>query len=146
LTRDILVRGAVTAAAGGFGWQGGRFTGVSRDRAGTVALVSIVGSQLGQTLAAGWRNPLVVGSTVASGAALAAVVQTPGVSHFFGCRPLGPVGWGVGVAAAAGSSVAAPLVHQVLTRISPPRAPDVSRDGSRTGRTPAGRFAVTRSG
>jgi cation-transporting P-type ATPase I len=23
-----------------------------------------------------------------------ATVQTPGVSHFFGSRPLGPVGWG----------------------------------------------------
>jgi cation-transporting ATPase I len=123
LTRDVLVRGAVTAAAGGLGWQGGRMTGVTRGRAGTVALVSIVGSQLGQTLLAGWRNPLVVGSTVASGAALAAVVQTPGVSHLFGCRPLGPLGWGIGATAATGSSLAAPIVHRLLDRIVPPRGP-----------------------
>jgi hypothetical protein len=91
-------------------------TGASRHRAGTVALVSIVGSQLGQTLVAGWRNPLVVGSSVASAAALAGVVQTPGLSHFFGCRPLGPVGWGIGAASAAGSSLAAPVAHHLLDR------------------------------
>lgn len=119
LTRDILIRGTVTAAAGGAGWQLGRMTGVRRSRAGTVALVSIVGSQLGQTLVAGRRNPLVVGSTVASAAALAGVVQTPGVSHFFGCRPLGPVGWGVGLTAATGSSIAAPVLHRLLDRIKP---------------------------
>jgi cation-transporting P-type ATPase I len=119
LTRDVIVRGAVTAAAGGVGWQAGRMTGVTRGRASTIALVSIVGSQLGQTLAAGWRNPLVAGSTVLSGAALAAVVQTPGLSHFFGCRPLGPVGWAIGASSAAGSCVAAPLAHQVLDRLAP---------------------------
>ena len=90
LTRDVLVRGGLTATAAGLGWQAGRLTGVTRGRAGTVALVSLVGSQLGQTLAAGWRDPLVVGSTAVSAAVLAGVVQTPGLSHFFGCRPLGP--------------------------------------------------------
>lgn len=114
LDRDIRVRGAITAAAGGFGLQAARLTGVTEGRAGTVALVSLVGSQLGQTLAAGWRNPLVVASTAASGAALAAVVQTPGVSHFFGCRPLGPIAWGIGATATAGSAVAAPLVSRFL--------------------------------
>jgi len=114
LTREILTRGAVTAAAGGFGWQLGRLTGVSRSRAGTVALVSIVGSQLGQTLVAGWRNPLVACSTLASAAALGVVVQTPGVSHFFGCRPLGPIGWTIGLTSAGGSAAAAPLVSKAL--------------------------------
>ena len=119
LTRDVLVRGAVTAAAGGIGWYGGRATGVTRSRAGTVALVSIVGSQLGQTLAAGWRSPLVVGSTLASGAALAAVVQTPGVSHFFGCRPLGPLGWAIAGATATGSTLAAPVAQRLLDAVAP---------------------------
>lgn len=114
LTRDVLVRGGLTATAAGLGWQAGRLTGVTRGRAGTVALVSLVGSQLGQTLAAGWRDPLVVGSTVASAAALAGVVQTPGLSHFFGCRPLGPVGWAIGGAATAGSCVMAPVVNHVV--------------------------------
>ena len=39
------------------------------------------------------------------------VIQTPGVSQFFGCRPLGPVGWGTAVGAsltATGASLALP--------------------------------------
>ncbi len=88
LTRDVAVRGAVTAAAGGVGWTAAALTGATRSRAGTVALVSLVGSQLGQTLLAGWRDPLVVVSSLASAGTLGAVVQTPGVSRFFGCRPL----------------------------------------------------------
>ena len=116
LSQEIKVRGAITAAAGGFGLQAGRMTGITRGRTGTITLVSLVGSQLGQTLAVGWRNPLVVASTVASGGALAAIVQTPGVSHFFGCRPLGPVGWGIGAVATAGSAVAAPLANRFLIR------------------------------
>ncbi|MGZ4633923.1 HAD-IC family P-type ATPase [Oryzihumus sp.] len=117
LARDILTRGVVTAAAGALGWQAGRLTGLTRGRANTVALVSLVGSQLGQTLAAGWRNPLVVGSSLASAAALAAVVQTPGLSQFFGSRPLGPVGWTIGVTAAAGSTLAAPAVSRLMDRV-----------------------------
>lgn len=116
LTRDVVLRGAVTAAAGGAGWGAARLTGATRHRAGTVALVSIVGSQLGQTLVAGRRNPLVVGSSVASAAALAGVVQTPGLSHFFGCRPLGPIGWGIGAASAAGSSLVAPVAQRLFDR------------------------------
>lgn len=114
LTREVLVRGAATAAAGAVGWAGGRVTGLTRGRAGTVALVSLVGSQLGQTLAAGWRSPLVLGSTVASGAALAAVVQTPGLSHALGCRPLGPVGWAIGGGAAVSSTVGAVAANRLL--------------------------------
>jgi cation-transporting ATPase I len=120
LNRDVLARGTVTAAAGGVALAAARLTGLGRSRAGTIALVSIVGSQLGQTLLAGWRNPLVVGSALASAGALGAVVQTPGVSHFFGCRPLGPVGWGIGASAAVGSSLAAPLVHRLLDEIQGP--------------------------
>jgi cation-transporting ATPase I len=117
LTRDIVVRGGLTASAGLAAWLGGRLTGVSRRRASTVALVGIVGAQLGQTLVAGWHSPLVVVASLGSAAALAAVIQTPGVSHFFGCTPLGPVGWGTGLSAAAGASVCAPL----LSRLAAPR-------------------------
>ncbi len=110
LTRDILLRGGLTAGAGMAAWLGGRLTGVMPGRAGTVALVGIVGAQLGQTLVAGWRSPLVIAASLGSAAALAGVIQTPGVSHFFGCQPLGPVGWGIGLGAAAVASAAAPLI------------------------------------
>lgn len=119
LTRDIWVRGSLTAGAGICGLQAARLTGVTQRRAGTVALVSLVGSQLGQTLVAGRRDPLVVGSTVVSAAALLGVIQTPGVSQFFGCRPLGPIGWGIGTTAAVASALAVPLVSRAAHRVAP---------------------------
>jgi cation-transporting ATPase I len=117
LARDILTRGGLTAAGGLAAWIGGRMTGMSRRRASTVGLVGIVGAQLGQTLVSGWRSPLVVSASLGSAAALAAVIQTPGVSRFFGCTPLGPVGWGVGLGAAAGAAAGAPLAARLAARI-----------------------------
>jgi cation-transporting ATPase I len=114
LTRDIIIRGVLTAGAGMGAWLGGRMTGITPARAGTVALVGIVGAQLGQTLVAGWRSPLVVAASLGSAAALAGIIQTPGVSQFFGCRPLGPLGWGIGLGAAATASLGAPLVSRLL--------------------------------
>jgi cation-transporting P-type ATPase I len=111
LTRDITVRAASTAAGATGAWAAARFTG-TRARASTVALVALVGTQLGQTVLAGsgGRSPLVVGTGLASAGVLAAIVQTPGVSHFFGCRPLGPLGWTqattAAVLATGGSAVA----------------------------------------
>src|SRR5262249_54887084 len=94
LDRDILIRGGITAAAGAAAWAGGRLTGFNPRRASTTALVGLVGAQLGQTLVTGRRSPLVIAASVGRAPALAAVIQTPIVSHFFGCTPLGPVGWG----------------------------------------------------
>ena len=71
-----------------------------------------------QTLAAGWRSPLVVGASVGSAAVLAAVIQTPGVSHFFGCRPLGPVGWSIGLSAAAAAGLGAPVASRIADRVA----------------------------
>jgi cation-transporting P-type ATPase I len=118
LTRDVLIRGALTGGAGTAAWLGGRMTGITRARAGTIALVGVVGAQLGQTLLAGWRSPLVVAASLGSAVALAGVVQTPGVSHFFGCRPLGPLGWGIGVGAATTASLGAPLMPRLLTAMT----------------------------
>jgi hypothetical protein len=55
----------------------GRLTGITRARAAIIALVAIVDAQLGQTLLAGWRSPLVVAASLTSGAALAGIIQTP---------------------------------------------------------------------
>ena len=54
-----------------------------------------------------------VGASVGSAAVLAAVIQTPGVSQFFGCRPLGPVGWSVGLSAAAAAGFGAPVAPRI---------------------------------
>ena len=74
-----------------------------------MALCGLVGTQLAQTLRGRWRSPLVVGTAAGSALALGAVVQTPGVSHFFGCTPLGPVAWG-GVASGVATAAAASLL------------------------------------
>ncbi len=70
-----------------------------------MALISLVGTALAETLALRWRSPLVVVSSLGSAAALAGVVQTPGVSRVFGCTPLTPGDW-VRAAVAAGAAVA----------------------------------------
>ena len=47
-------------------------------------------------------------------------MQTPGLSRLFGCRPLGPVGWGIALASSAAATAAGtfvpPLVEDWLYR------------------------------
>jgi len=113
LTRDVLIRGVLTSGAGVAAWLGGRMTGITRDRAATIALIGIVAAQLGQTLLAGWQSPLVIAASLVSVAVLAAVIQTPGVSQFFGCRPIGPLGWAIGLAVAVAASLMAPVIARL---------------------------------
>jgi cation-transporting P-type ATPase I len=103
LTRDIRVRAATTAGATGAAWLLARFTGTPT-RASTVALVSMVSAQLGQTLVAGEFDPTVAAACAASMALLAGAVQTPGISQLMGSRPLGPVGWTIALGAATASA------------------------------------------
>jgi len=116
LLRSIALRGSATAAGATTAWLLGRGTGLPR-RASTMGLVTLVGAQLGQTLILGGRSPLVLGTVVLSGAVLAVVVQTPGLSQFFGCTPLDPAAWlvvaGCASAATAGSLLAPRLIPVV---------------------------------
>jgi cation-transporting ATPase I len=110
LTRQIAIRAGATAAGATAAWTIARFTGTPT-RARTVALAALVGTQLGQTLVVGGKSPLVLGATALSAGALVVVIQTPGLSQVFGCRPLGPVGWitAAGVSAAVtGASIMVP--------------------------------------
>lgn len=114
LNRDIATRAAVTALGASTAWLVARAT-AGKERARTVGLVALVGTQLGQTLVSGGASAPVVTTSVASAAVLAGIVQTPGLSHFFGCRPLGPVGWATALgasAAATGASVAWPTAME----------------------------------
>nr|WP_231921552.1 HAD-IC family P-type ATPase [Micromonospora auratinigra] len=112
MTREIALRAGATTLGATAGWTLARWTGRER-RAGTVALASLIGTQLGQTVLAGGTSPTVLASTAASVGVLVAVVQTPGVSQFFGCTPLGPVGWTI----AAGSALGATFANGALTRL-----------------------------
>ncbi len=117
LSRDIASRAIVTAAGAGAAFVVGRLTG-SRERAATVGLLALVGTQLGQTVTSGGLSRPVLLTSALSAAVLAGVVQTPGVSHFFGCRPLGPVGWATAVGASAVATVAAAKYPEVIERVA----------------------------
>jgi cation-transporting ATPase I len=110
----ILTRGAVTAAAATGAWGIGALTPGTRRRSATMGLTALVGTQLAQTLAARHHSPLVLATTLGSAAVLVAIVQTPGVSHFFGCTPLGPIAW-AGVLASTGIAAAASIIIPTRT-------------------------------
>ncbi|HZE18252.1 MAG TPA: HAD-IC family P-type ATPase, partial [Mycobacterium sp.] len=97
--RAIRIRGASTAIGATLAWVMASATGTPR-RAATVALIAVVCSQLGQTLADS-RGRLVVVTTVGSVVVLAVAVTTPGLSHVFGCTPVGPLAWGQALLATA---------------------------------------------
>ena len=113
LNRDIAVRALVTSLGAGSAWVITRFGG--RERANTVGLLALVGSQLGQTLLSGKLSRPVVITSVASAATLALIVQTPGVSQLFGCRPIGPFGWATAIGASAGATALAGYFPELVS-------------------------------
>ena len=125
LNADIVLRGVATAAGATSAWFAARMTGSAR-RASTVGLLALVGTQLGQTLVTGGRSPLLLATVAGSGAALAGTVQTPGISQFFGCTPVGPVGWGIALGASAAATGASVLLRPVAQRVFVPTPTAVS--------------------
>ncbi len=113
LTRDIVIRAAITATAAGVAWLLARPVSTAA-QAGTVGLVALVGAQLGQTLAVRGRTPLVAAAVVGSMALLAAAVQVPGLSHTVGSRPLLPHQWAIALTATAAATVAQVLAQRIL--------------------------------
>jgi cation-transporting ATPase I len=128
LNREITLRAMATAGGASLAWAQAQATPYgSPARARTVALAALVGTQLGQTLVAGGtRSPMVIGAGVISAGALVAVIQTPGVSQFFGCVPLGPIAW----AQAAGSATVATAASVVGPGLVERYGPVVVPEGS----------------
>jgi cation-transporting ATPase I len=116
LARDIVVRAALTSVGATGAWFVGRATG-TRAHASTVGMTAVVGTQLGQTLLVGGRDPVVAAAGLGSAAILAGIVQTPGLSHAFGCRPLGPIGWTVSIAASAAATAGAVALPRVVSAL-----------------------------
>jgi cation-transporting ATPase I len=114
--RAIGIRGAATTTGAMLAWLMASATGTPR-RAATVALIGLVGTQLAQTLVDS-HGPLVVVTTVGSVAVLAVVVSTPGLSHVFGCTPVGPLAWGQALLSAGGVSLVSAVAPDLLTRAS----------------------------
>ena len=113
LNRAIALRALVTSLGAGSAWVVTRFGG--RERANTVGLLALVGSQLGQTLTSGKLSRPVVITSVASAATLALIVQTPGVSQLFGCKPIGPFGWATAIGASAGATALAGYFPELVS-------------------------------
>lgn len=122
LEEAIAWRATVTAAGTFVAWTGARLTGTAT-RSQTVALVALVGTQLGQTLVTGHHSPIVTAASLGSAGVMAAIVQTPGLSQLFGCRPLGPVGWAAAATAATAATAvsisAEPAFERWTARIRP---------------------------
>ncbi|MCO5605580.1 hypothetical protein L7F22_059763 [Adiantum nelumboides] len=70
--------------------------------------------------------PLVIGASAISAGALFAVVQTPGVSQFFGCTPLGPLAWGQATSSAVAATAASMVGPELVRRYGPVLAPEGS--------------------
>jgi H+-transporting ATPase len=113
LWRTVAIRGSATAAAATSAWLMAGFTLRPR-QASTVALVSLVSAQLGQTLIDS-HSPLVVTTAAGSLIALGAVISTPGLSQLLGCTPLGPFAWAQALGTAGVATAAAAVAPRVLT-------------------------------
>ncbi|MFE1251272.1 HAD-IC family P-type ATPase [Streptomyces sp. NPDC058735] len=139
LLRSIRRRGITTCFGAVAAYLIGRLTPGTERRSTTMALCGVVGAQLVQTLSGRRHSPLVWVTALGSAAVLAALVQTPGVSHFFGCTPLGPAAW-AGVFLAIALSALAPrlerlhavhLLYDAATRLAL-RLNDLGRQARRT--------------
>lgn len=116
LWRTVALRGATTAGAATTAWALARVTGRAQ-RASTVALVSLVSTQLGQTIIDS-HSPLVLVTAAGSLVTLGALVSTPGVSQLLGCTPLGPVGWAQALGTAAGATAIAAIGPRLFAGVS----------------------------
>ncbi|MEW6166361.1 MAG: HAD-IC family P-type ATPase [Pseudomonadota bacterium] len=112
LMRELSLRAGITATVATAAWTAARLGG--RRGAGSVGLLALTGTQLTQALLVGRGNRAVTLASLGSLAALVAVVQTPVLSQFFGCRPLGPIGLLQAAAASAAGGAAQALLPRLL--------------------------------
>lgn len=116
LMRQIVSRGVVTAAGATAAWAIGRWTPGTERRTATMGLTALVTTQLAQTLLTRSHSPLVVATALGSAGVLIGIIQTPVVSQFFGCTPLGPVAWSGVFTATAGATAVSVLAPQWLNK------------------------------
>ncbi|UDM34459.1 cation-translocating P-type ATPase [Mycobacterium ulcerans] len=116
LMRQIANRGVVTAAGATAAWAIGRWTPGTERRTATMGLTALVTTQLAQTLLTRSHSPLVLATAFGSAGVLIGIIQTPVVSHFFGCTPLGPVAWTGVFSATAGATAVSALAPKWLAK------------------------------
>lgn len=116
LMRQIVNRGVITAAGATTAWAIGRWTPGTERRTATMGLTALVTTQLAQTLLTRSHSPLVVATALGSAGVLVGIIQTPVLSQFFGCTPLGPVAWSGVIGATAGTTAISALAPHWLNR------------------------------
>lgn len=124
LMRQIVNRGVVTAAGATAAWAIGRWTPGTERRTSTMGLTALVTTQLAQTLLTRSHSPLVVATALGSAGVLVGIIQTPVLSQFFGCTPLGPVAWTGVVSATAGATAVSVLAPKWLAKTVEAVTPD----------------------
>jgi cation-transporting ATPase I len=129
LMRQIVTRGVVTAAGATTAWGIGRYTPGSERRTSTMGLAALVTTQLAQTLLTRQHSPLVVATALGSAGVLVGIIQTPVVSQFFGCTPLGPVAWSGVMGATAGATAISWLAPNWLNKTIGVIQPDLEPEG-----------------
>jgi cation-transporting P-type ATPase I len=67
--------------------------------------------------AIGGPSPAVLASSIGSAAALVGIIQTAGLSHFFGCTPLSPLGWTIATSAATTATATTLLLPPPLDHL-----------------------------
>lgn len=114
LWHAVAIRGVTTAAATTAAWAMAALTGPPLpQRASTVALVALVGTELGQTLVES-QAPMVILTALGSLGLVGVLITTPGVSQLLGCTPLDPLGWAQGLGAAAAATIATGILSRAL--------------------------------
>lgn len=124
LMRAIVNRGVITAAGATAAWSIGRWTPGTERRTATMGLTALVTTQLAQTLLTRSHSPLVVATALGSAGVLVGIIQTPVLSQFFGCTPLGPVAWTGVIGATAGTTAVSVLAPQFLNKAVGAVTPD----------------------
>ncbi len=117
LDREIIARAITTSFGATTAWTLARLSG-GHTRARTVGLVGLVGAQLGQTLLKGGHSRSVLWTSLGSMAALGLIVQTPGLSQVFGCTPLGPVAWTMGLSTSVFATAVSPLIDRAVVKVT----------------------------
>jgi len=104
LTREIQWRAGLTGGVTAVVWTIDRWL-EGPERASTVAMLTLIGSQLSQTLLAGKGSRDVLVSSFGALAVLVLMVEMPGLSRMFGCTRPGVLGWAL-VSVSLGASLA----------------------------------------
>ncbi|MFB6371987.1 MAG: cation-translocating P-type ATPase [Bradymonadaceae bacterium] len=113
LDRALAIRAGATASGAGLAWGASRcLPGGDRRRDSTVALLALVGSQLGQTIFLGNPTRETIWAGLGSVGVLLATVMIPGLSQLFGSCPVGPIGLSVATGSSAMATGAAAFAER----------------------------------